>query len=225
MNRIVQGVLRFKNLVFPQHRETFVKLRHGQKPEALFITCADSRVEPTLVTQSKPGDLFICRNAGNIVPPYGEVIGGVSATIEYAVLALGVRDIILCGHSDCGAMKAVLHPEHVAEMPSVAGWLRFADSVRSSVKENYRHLQGEDLLRAAIEENVLVQMDHLRTHPSVAARVRKGAVKLHGWYYDIGTGEVTAYDPSQNRFVPLREFLRTAPTSQEQTEAEPSLTA
>jgi carbonic anhydrase len=210
MNRIMQGVLKFKHRVFPKHQETFVKLKSGQQPDALFITCADSRVSPTLLTQSIPGELFICRNAGNIVPPYGEVIGGVSATIEYAVLALKVRDIILCGHSDCGAMKAVLHPEHVAEMPSVAAWLRFADSVRSTLKENYSGVQGDELLRAAIEENVLVQLDHLRTHPSVAARVRKGAVRLHGWYYDIGTGDVAVYDASQNRFVPVKESVRAA---------------
>jgi carbonic anhydrase len=211
-------------VVFPDHRDIFEKLRNGQKPDALFITCADSRVEPVLLTQSKPGDLFICRNAGNIVPPYGEVIGGVSATIEYAVMALGVRDIIVCGHSDCGAMKAVLHPEHVSAMPSVAGWLRFADSVRSTLKENYGHLQGDGLLRAAIEENVLVQIDHLKTHPSVAARVRKGTINLHGWYYDIGTGEVTAYDASKDRFIPLREFVRSVTPLEEETETEKTLT-
>src|SRR3982751_6268271 len=116
MERLLKGVSTFQREVFPQHRELFERLAAKQNPMALFITCADSRVVPDLITQSDPGDLFICRNAGNMVPPYGEMNGGVSATIEYAVVALNIRHIIVCGHSDCGAMKGVLHPEAVEQM-------------------------------------------------------------------------------------------------------------
>jgi len=206
MNRILEGVIRFKQNEFQAHSKIFAELRTRQYPQALFITCADSRVVPSLLTQTRPGDLFICRNAGNIVPAYGEVNGGVSATIEYAVLALEVQDIIVCGHSDCGAMKAVLHPELVADMPNVAQWLRFADSVRLTLKENYAHLDGEALLCAAIQENVRVQLEHLKTHPSVAARIRKGALRLHGWYYQMDTADVSVFDLAQGRFMPVQEL-------------------
>jgi carbonic anhydrase len=205
MKKIMKGLFQFQREVYPARTSEFKRLASGQSPEVLFITCADSRVVPALITQTNPGDLFICRNAGNIVPSYGDVNGGVSATIEYAVMALKVRDIVVCGHSDCGAMKGILHPELVASMPNVAAWLRHADSARQVIAENYSHLQGADLLKAAIEENVLAQLENLKTHPSVAARLRKGELALHGWVYDIERGEVTAYAPGANRFVPLAE--------------------
>ncbi|MBK5295215.1 MAG: carbonic anhydrase [Acidobacteriia bacterium] len=203
MKKVMSGLAKFHDEVFPKNRDLFASLASGQKPETLFITCSDSRIDPSLLTQTKPGDIFICRNAGNIVPAHGEVIGGVSATIEYAVLALGVRDIILCGHSDCGAMRALLNPRSVAHMPAVSAWLRYGESARFVVQENHSHLSGADLLNALIEQNVLAQLDNLRTHPAVSARLAKGQLNLHGWVYDIGSGEVTAHDPAQARFVPL----------------------
>lgn len=204
MKRVISGIARFQDEVFPQNRELFEGLASGQRPEALFITCSDSRIDPCMLTQTKPGDIFICRNAGNIVPAYGEVIGGVSATIEYAVLVLGVKDIIICGHSDCGAMRALLNPKSVAHLPAVSGWLRYGESARFAVEENHSHLSGADLLNAMIEQNVLAQLDNLRTHPAVSARLAKGQLNLHGWVYDIGSGEVRAHDPAQARFVGLQ---------------------
>jgi carbonic anhydrase len=118
MKALVDGVKKFQQTAFPAHQDLFSELASGQSPEWLFVTCADSRIDPCLITQTKPGELFLCRNAGNIVPPFGEAMGGVSATIEYAVMALGVRHIIVCGHSDCGAMKGVLHPDKVAHLKS-----------------------------------------------------------------------------------------------------------
>ncbi|MCW5983465.1 MAG: carbonic anhydrase [Bryobacteraceae bacterium] len=203
MKRILDGLSRFQKEVFPEERALFSRLASSQSPEALFLTCADSRIVPGLLTQTRPGDLFICRNAGNIAPPHGEPAGGVSATIEYAVLALGVRDIIVCGHSDCGAMKGVMHPEKLASMPSVAAWLRHADRARVVTEENYGDLEPASRLAALTEQNVLAQLDNLRTYPSVASRLLKGALTLHGWVYDIESGVVRSYHADKGNFLPL----------------------
>jgi carbonic anhydrase len=203
MDRLLRGLAQFQRDVFPKQRHLFHQLASSQNPEFLFIACADSRVVPQLITQSAPGDLFICRNAGNMVPPYGEMSGGVTATIEYAVVALGVQHIIVCGHRDCGAMRAVMHPEKVSRMPNVASWLRHGELARHMVEENYNHLQGEERLRALTKENIVAQLDHLKTHPSVAARLASGKLELHGWLYHIESGEVEAYDAERGSFVRL----------------------
>jgi carbonic anhydrase len=205
MERIVQGVSRFQRDVYPRQRELFEQLARKQNPGALFITCADSRIVPDLITQSDPGDLFICRNAGNMVPAYGEVNGGVSATIEYAVVALKIRHIVVCGHTDCGAMKAVLHPEATAGMPTVRSWLAYGEMARRIVDEAYPDLSEEAKLHALIEENVVAQLEHLKTHPSVAAGLAMGEMSLHGWVYHIRTGVVDAYDREEGRFVPVEQ--------------------
>ena len=210
MERILEGVCRFQRDVFPQEEKLFQQLVQGQSPEVLFITCADSRVVPSLITQTKPGDLFICRNAGNMVPPYGEVHGGVSATIEYAVDVLGVRHIVVCGHTDCGAMKGVLHPDKVSHLPSVRIWLNHGEVARRIVEARFADAMEEEKLSALIEANVLAQIDHLRTHPSVAAKLARGAVGLHGWVYDIGTGHVRVWDQEAGRFIPVEEYRATA---------------
>jgi len=205
MKRLIEGLVRFQREVFPAKQQLFRRLADGQNPRALFITCADSRVVPDLITQSAPGDLFICRNAGNIVPPYGEMNGGVSATIEYAVMALGIRNIIVCGHSDCGAMKAVFHPEKVKNLPTVESWLRHAESARRVVQENYVGLTEEESVQLLTKENVVAQLDHLRTHPSVASRIARGELNLYGWVYQIHSGQMTAYDAELGDFLPLTE--------------------
>ncbi len=180
-------------------------MAQGQNPDALFITCADSRINPNLITQTNPGDLFILRNAGNIIPPYGAANGGEGATIEFAVAALGVKDIIVCGHSHCGAMKGLLHPESLGELPSVAAWLGHAEATRRTVKENYSNLNEEQSLNVTTQENVLVQIENLRTHPAVAARLSRGNLNLHGWMYKIETGEVFSYRPDLGQFLPLTD--------------------
>jgi carbonic anhydrase len=159
-----------------------------------------------LLTQAKPGDLFILRNAGNIVPPHGAGSGGEAATIEFAVAALGVKDIIICGHSHCGAMQGLLHPEQVASLPSVSSWLSHAEMTRRIMRENYGHLEGDRLLTATVEENVLVQLENLRTLPAVGSRLVRGDLHLHGWVYKIETGEVFAYDVENAQFVKLAEY-------------------
>jgi carbonic anhydrase len=203
MEQLVQGIHQFQTSFFGSRQELFERLAAGQAPMALFITCSDSRIAPDLLMQTKPGDLFILRNAGNMIPPYGASRGGEEATIEYAVRALDVKHIIVCGHSHCGAIRALLHPEEVVEMPAVANWLSHAEATRRIVKENYAHLDDVAKHKAAIEEHVLVQLENLRTHPSVAAKLSKGDLTLHGWVYKIEAGEVYSYNPTQGQFESL----------------------
>jgi carbonic anhydrase len=203
MKRLVDGYVRFRAEVFPENQELFRELAHKQNPQALFITCSDSRVLPDLLTQSEPGDLFSCRNAGNIVPPYGSVLGGVSATIEYAVMVLNVEHIIVCGHYDCGAMKGALQPETLTDIPTVSSWLRHSDAAREVVKAQLAEADFKTQLDALVEENVLLQLAHLRTHPSVASRLAKGEIDVHGWVYRIHTGEIRAFDADLQHFVAL----------------------
>ena len=206
MQRLIQGIHQFQKRDFRPLKDLFEQLAKGQNPETLFITCSDSRIDPNLLTRSKPGDLFILRNAGNIVPPHGAANGGEGATIEFAVAGLGVRDVIVCGHSHCGAMKALLSPEEVASLPAVSSWLSHAETTRRIVRDNYSHLDGDRLVTATVEENVLVQLENLRTLPSVASRLVRGDLHLHGWVYKIETGEVFAYDLESGQFVPLAEY-------------------
>ncbi|MBV2206498.1 MAG: carbonic anhydrase [Pseudomonas sp.] len=199
LDHIIGGVKRFREEIYPQQRELFEKLAFEQKPRAMFITCADSRIIPELITQSSPGDLFVTRNVGNVVPPYGQMLGGVSTAIEFAVVALGVQHIIICGHSDCGAMKAVLDPAPLQRMPTVKAWLRHAEVARHVVEENCG-CANEHTLGILTEENVVAQLDHLRTHPSVAARLASGQLFIHGWVYNIGSSEIRAYDAQTGEF-------------------------
>ena len=186
------GIRRFRTKVYPENEATYQKaVMEPQTPHALFVTCADSRIDPELITQSGPGDLFVTRNVGNLVPAYGEMMGGVSAVIEYAVSALKVQHVVVCGHSDCGAMKGLLHPEALATMPTVKSWLKNAHAALS-VAESLAAADEKpsDLMRRLTEENVLLQMQHLRTHPSVAGAMARGELTISGWVYDIGKGEV-----------------------------------
>ena len=193
---------RFQGEVFAQHSGLYQKLASdGQQPRTLMISCADSRVVPEQITQASPGELFVCRNAGNIVPPFSQANGGVSSTVEYAVMVLGVRDIVVCGHSDCGAMKAVSTPEVLENMPNVAAWLRHSQAARSVVCDAHPHLQGHDRARAIALENVIAQLNHLRTHPSVAAGLARGDLALHGWFFEIDSGKILALDGETGAFV------------------------
>ena len=203
MQRLIQGLRKFQEEVFPAKRELFERLAQGQSPSTLFITCADSRVVPDLFTQAEPGELFVIRNAGNIVPPFGRHPGGVTATIEFAVVALGVRHIVVCGHTDCGAMKGLLHPERLSAMPTVASWLMQAEAARRLVLDNYDTTDEGELVDALLRENVLVQLRNLETHPSVASRLAGGDLSLYGWVYDIALGQVDSFDSATNCFVRL----------------------
>lgn len=211
MEKIIRGVHAFHDDYFCAHQEFFKKLIAAQLPRALFITCSDSRVVPSLITQTEPGELFILRNAGNIIPPYGASNGGEGATIEYAVTALGVKQLIVCGHTHCGAMGGLLHPEKLSSMPAVASWLKFAETTKRIIDSNYADLDDDHKLVAVIKENVLVQMENLRTHPSIAARLSHGDLKLYAWVYQIETGYIYSYDVTENRYVPLTKDSKAIP--------------
>ena len=213
MQKLIDGIHHFQQSFFGSQQELFKRLAHGQSPETLFITCSDSRISPNLITQTEPGELFILRNAGNIVPPHGASNGGEAATIEFAVAALGVRDIIICGHSHCGAMKGLLDETLVADTPAVRQWLTHADAARRTVQQNYADLDGASLISACVQENVLTQLENLRTHPAVAARLARGQLNLHGWVYKIETGQVFAYDPTLEQFAALTHASVPAPSA------------
>jgi carbonic anhydrase len=200
LDHLKEGIRRFKKDVYPERREAYQEaVSAPQHPHTLMITCADSRVDPEAITQSGPGEIFVSRNIGNMVPPYGSALGGVSAVIEYAVDVVKVRHAVICGHSDCGAMKGLLHPETLAAIPTVRKWLSNGDAAMR-VLETLEHEDGENLLPKLTEQSVLHQMNHLRTHPSVAGAIAQGRFTLSGWVYDIGRGEVRIYNPELERF-------------------------
>lgn len=205
MQNLVKGVHHFQNQLFEQHRELFEQLSGGQAPSTLFITCSDSRIVPNLFTQTGPGELFTLRNAGNIVPPYGASNGGESPTIEYAISVLGIQHVVVCGHSGCGAIKALLQPETVTHMPAIVNWLNQAEATRRIVNENYPELTGDDRIDIAVKENVLVQIENLETHPAIRAGLGRGKMKLHAWVYSIETGGVLAFSDETQSFEPLSD--------------------
>lgn len=196
LEHLKDGIRQFRSRVYPGQEETYRRaMREQQRPAALVITCADSRIHPDVLTQSSPGEIFVTRNIGNMVPAYGDMMGGVSAVLEFAVSGLGVQHLVVCGHSDCSAMKALIRPESVEAMPTVKNWLQnahtalsVADALREPGASEAEHL------RLVSEQNVLLQMQHLRTHPSVAGSMARGQLTLSGWYYDIAAGKVWITD-------------------------------
>jgi carbonic anhydrase len=203
MKNLIQGLREFKSTYVHHHQDLFESFAQGQAPRVLFITCSDSRLDPNLLTNTDLGDLFVIRNAGNIVPPYGATNGGEGASVEYAIHALGIEQIVVCGHSHCGAMKGLLQLGKLEEeMPLVYSWLRHAEATRRLVKENYGDRSKEELLEIAIAENVLTQIENLKTYPVIRSRIYQGKLKIYGWVYLIETGDVLAYDPETRAYVP-----------------------
>lgn len=205
MEKVIKGIKKFQEDVFPLQRNLFAELALGQDPKYLFITCSDSRIDPNLLTQTSPGELFICRNAGNIVPPHQWEAGGMTASIEFAVSALGIEHIIICGHNDCGAMKATLTPEALKGMPHVERWLGHAHAAAEIVKAHHGGCLGPENVPEITEQNVVLQLQHLRTHPAVAARLATRQIDLHGWVYDIETGGMRCYDETDGSFKSYSE--------------------
>lgn len=211
MKKIRSGLAHFQGVVYPKHRDLFERLAKNQTPLAVFIGCADSRVLPNLMMQAEPGELFIIRNAGNIVPPAGSSYGGTTASLEYAIVALGIRDVILCGHSNCGAMAGVLHPERLEALPAVRQWVSYADSARRAALEAHPGAPDEEMLEHVVDHNVIAQVRNVLTFPFVRPLVEKGELEVHGWVYDIATGRVKGLDASGRRFVPLAAERSDAP--------------
>ncbi len=203
--RLKAGIHKFKTEVYPERREAYERAAtEPQRPHTLVVTCADSRIDPELITQSGPGEIFVTRNIGNLVPPYGEMLGGVSAVLEYAVNALGVQHVVICGHTDCGAMKAMLNPQSLEKLQVVRRWLRNAESSLEIAREmgapDSPGSDSRDFLMKLTQQNVLMQMAHARTHPSVAGAAARGELELSGWVYQIGSGEILIYDEAERRW-------------------------
>jgi len=204
METIIARVKQFQSEIFPSKRELFEKLAQGQSPDVMFITCADSRIDPCLITQSWPRDIFVARNAENLVPPQGSGRGSEAASVEFAVKGLGVREIVVCGHTECSAMKAVADPKQVEGLPAVRDWLSHAqEGLRALGAADDAPLDPAQRLRALIEQNVLAQLRNLMTHESVADAVSAGRLSIHGWVYKIETGVVLQYDLKTEFFLSL----------------------
>ncbi|NEO87212.1 MAG: carbonic anhydrase [Spirulina sp. SIO3F2] len=208
MKKLIRGLDEFRKTYVHEHQELLEQLSHGQKPRVLFITCSDSRVAPNLITSTDIGELFVIRNAGNIVPPFGAANGGEGGTIEYAITALDIKQVIVCGHSHCGAMKGLLKLNKLqADMPLVYDWLKHAESTRRLVLANYPHQSGEELIETLVAENVLIQIENLKTYPMVRAKLHQGELNIYGWIYEIETGEVLAYDAETHTYLPPQSQL------------------
>ncbi len=205
MPRFAEGVLRFQDEVFPEKKSLFERLSQGQQPEALFFTCSDSRIETAMITQTDPGELFVCRNAGNIVPPHTNQTGAMTASLEFAMAVLKVPHIVICGHTECGAMKGAMNPDSLTALPHVREWLSYSQAAVQIADELGAGMSEAERVRIVTEQNVVLQLQHLRTHPTVAVRLAKKELTLHGWVYDIKTGEVSAYDAQSESFVPVTE--------------------
>ncbi|MEO0869263.1 MAG: carbonic anhydrase [Cyanobacteria bacterium J06642_11] len=203
MKKLMRGLRQFQDNYVPTHKTLMASLAKGQSPNVLFITCSDSRVQPELITQAELGELFVIRNAGNIIPPFGATNGGEGATIEYAVKSLKVNHIIICGHSSCGAMKGLLQIGKLEEkMPLVYNWLIHTEATRQLVDDHYSELDKSDKLDMLVAENILTQIENLRTYPAVRSMLHSGNLSLHGWIYNINDGSILAYDSERHAFVP-----------------------
>jgi carbonic anhydrase len=217
MRKLIKGLREFQSTYFQENRTLFEQLGHGQTPRVLFITCSDSRIDPNLILQAEPGELFVIRNAGNLVPPYGAANGGEGASIEYAIEALNITQVIICGHNHCGAMKGLLKLNELQEkLPLVYDWLKHTEATRRLLKENYGDYEGEELLDIAIAENVLTQLENLKTYPVVRSRLHQGTLHLYGWIYEIESGEILAYNPLTHAFEPPQSQLYPEDESYEQ---------
>ncbi|PLS68261.1 MAG: carbonate dehydratase [Cyanobacteria bacterium M5B4] len=203
MQELIEGVRDFRNRYFCTHQDLFEQLAKGQHPKVLFITCSDSRIDPNMLVDADLGELFVIRNAGNIVPHYSNSKGGEGATIEYALKALEVDEVIVCGHTHCGAMKGLFKLEKLKkEMPLVYEWLLHAEETRRVIKDKCTTCNEEELVELAVAENVLTQLENLRSYPIVQEKLRAGKLNLYGWIYDIETGNVLIYNPDRGQFLP-----------------------
>jgi carbonic anhydrase len=204
MQKLLQGIHIFQTQVFRSKSKLFRELANGQSPGALFITCSDSRINPNLITQTDPGEIFVLRNAGNIIPPFPTESGEI-ATIEFAVVGLGIQDIIICGHSDCGAIKGLMNPGSLEDhMPSVYRWLHHAKRPLQVFESGSDHAHCHEHLAGAVEDNVMMQIDNLRTHSFIEKRLNQGSLKIHGWVYKFETGDISSFDSETEQFLPLK---------------------
>ena len=202
MEKIINGYLQFKESGFKERKDLFAKLSNSQSPEVLFITCSDSRIDPNLITQTEPGDLFVIRNAGNIVPPHTVESDGIVASIEFAVVALGVKHIVVCGHSNCGAMKGALNTSGLTALPKVKSWLNYCSEAVALVESREGDFKSDEL-NSVTQENVLLQIRRLEQYSEISKRLTTGDIEIHGWVYEIGEGTVKYFNQEKQAFIEL----------------------
>ena len=210
MKKLVKGILEFRKKVLPSYRQTFAHLALEQKPDALFVACSDSRVVPNLFASTDPGDLFVVRNVGNLVPPCDpkradKPQGSAAAALEFSVERLNVRHIIVCGHSECGAMAALLEGAHAKGLPHLQDWLRHGEATVQKFKEQVNSDPKLSEVNRLSQVNVLMQLEHIHSYPFVKRKVDAGELMLHGWWFDIAHADVYAYEPEDKRFVLVEE--------------------
>lgn len=200
MTDLHDGFRRYRDEIHADYEELFEALAEGQHPTTMMIACSDSRIDTSLFTQTDPGELFVVRNAGNIVPRYDATGGGEAATIEYAVRVLKVSDIIVCGHSHCGAMHGLLHRDSTTDLPMVHRWLHHAEAARPPMSADP---DDSAVLAETAKRNVRAQLDNLMTHPCVSEAVTQRRLTLHGWFYVFESGELYVHSPEQQAFEPI----------------------
>ena len=207
MKKLIKGLHKFQKEVFSIQKNFFQNLAKGQTPEILFITCSDSRINPHLVTSADPGDLFILRNAGNIIPPYSNNTNGEAATIEFAVGQLKVKDIIICGHSYCGAIEATFNLDKIKNQPILKSWLE--NNILPTlnlVNKNYQTLDRESLLDILLQEHVLQQIENLKTYPIINQAIAENKLSLHAWIYKFEEGDIYSYNSQEGQFENIKHY-------------------
>lgn len=207
MKKLVRGIVEFRRNVLPDYRETFARLALGQSPDALFIACCDSRVVPNLFASTDPGDLFVVRNVGNLIPPcaageHSSADESEAAAVEFAVMNLHVSNIIVCGHSECAAMHALLEGREKLTAPNLKAWLRHGEAALSRLPSPG---PGPEQVNRLSKANVLQQLEHLQSYPVVARRLAHGRLRLHAWWFELRTADVYAYEDGANEFVLIDE--------------------
>ncbi len=210
MRKLINGIVEFRRKTQQGYREAFGRLATGQSPDTLFIACSDSRVVPNTFASTNPGDLFVLRNVGNLIPPCGMMgisssDGSEAAAVEYALLTLKVSNIIVCGHSECAAMRALVNNRRIVDTPNLRSWLRHGD-------EAVDQMHAGAVLDATLSEhnqlsqlNVLLQIEHVKSYPAVKKRIEEGALKVHGWWFDIAKADVYFYEESSHSFILIDE--------------------
>ncbi len=209
LEEYAEGNKLFKSY-FKKNKEALLNLvKSGQSPKALFIGCSDSRVIPDLMVQSDPGDLFVIRNVGNFVPPYkpDEDFHATASGIEYAVIVLKIREIIICGHTHCGACKSLYEKIDDPSLIHTKKWLELGESAKkTAILSLGLNANKEDLLRLTEKLSVMKQIENILTYPVVKKRFEDGNLSIHGWYYDIETGNIDYYNADTYEFLPLKDL-------------------
>lgn len=203
MKKLIQGIVDFRKSLTPESRALFAKLALGQKPDTLFIACSDSRVVPNLFASTNPGDLFVLRNIGNLVPPVDAPAqdNSASAVIEFAVFSLNVSDIIVCGHSECGAMQALSQGIDTLCCPHVESWLKHGEEALNKVRDGFVIDPSLSETNQISQVNVLQQIEHIKSYPFIRERIEKKQLRVHGWWFDIAQADVYCYEPDLHQFV------------------------